>query len=507
MKTLNLYTPASSVVGRMATDIKQGMTDKEFLEHEIKAWLTSPERLKQIEGEAYYDGIQDILKRKRTVIGKNGDLEEVKNLPNNKIIDNQYAKMVDQKSNYLCGKPITFDVKNKLFEKALSKTFSKKMQRSLRIAAEKSLTGGKVWLFPYYNSANELVFTLFPAHEILPFWSDAEHTDLDCAVHLYPVYVYNEKGDEEIVFKAEILHGAGIERFIWKDGCTLVPDTDAPSGAYITVKDNGTGKTIPYNWQKMPLICFKSNHREIPLLCRVKCLQDALNLLYSNFANAMEEDVRNTILVIHNYDGEDLGNFRHNLATYGAVKVRSFEGTDGGVDKLEIEVNAENYKIVIDLLKKAIIENAKGYDVKDERMSNNPNQMNIRSMYLDIDLDANGMETEFQAAFEELLWFIKVHLKNTGQGDFMNEDATPIFNRDTLVNEGEVIENCGKSKGIISDETIMKQHPWIDDPSEELKRIEVEKQKSLEEADSYRDAFVNGSKNSNTPPGDGVIDE
>ena len=49
-----------------------------------------------------------------------------------------------------------------------------------------------------------------------------------------------------------------------------------------------------------------------------------------------------------------------------------------------------------------MIENARGYDAKDDRLGGNPNQMNIQSMYSDIDLDANGMETEFQAAFEEL---------------------------------------------------------------------------------------------------------
>ena len=52
-----------------------------------------------------------------------------------------------------------------------------------------------------------------------------------------------------------------------------------------------------------------------------------------------------------------------------------------------------------------------GYDAKDDRLSGNPNQMNIQSMYSDIDLDANDMETEFQAAFEEILWFA-VHGSN-----------------------------------------------------------------------------------------------
>ena len=50
-----------------------------------------------LDGEKYYAGGHDILSRVRTVIGEDGELTEVKNLPNNKIVDNQYKKMVDQK--------------------------------------------------------------------------------------------------------------------------------------------------------------------------------------------------------------------------------------------------------------------------------------------------------------------------------------------------------------------------------------------------------------------------
>ena len=108
-----------------------------------------------------------------------------------------------------------------------------------------------------------------------------------------------------------------------------------------------------------------------------------------------------------------MGEFRRNLATFGAVKVRYDGETKGGVETLEITVNAENYKAIVEIFKKALIENAMGYDAKDDRLSGNPNQMNIQSMYSDIDLDANDMETELQAAFEEILWFVNAHLANT----------------------------------------------------------------------------------------------
>lgn len=109
-------------------------------------------------------------------------------------------------------------------------------------------------------------------------------------------------------------------------------------------------------------------------------------------------------------------------STFGAVKVRD----DGGIETLSVEVSSENYKAILELMKKSLIENARGYDAKSDKLAGNPNQMNIQSMYSDIDLDANGMEVEFQAAFEELLWFVNVHLATAGKGVF-NDPVTIVF--------------------------------------------------------------------------------
>ena len=311
---------------------------------------------------------------------------------------------------------------------------------------------------------------------------------MDAAVHVYAVLEYDETEVAKDVVKAEVMHGGGVDCFILRDDGTLEPDPEARSGPYITAPDPETGEETGYNWERIPLVCFKSSQHEIPLLSKVKCLQDAYNSIVSNFANQMEEDVHSTILVIKNYDGEDLGRVRANLATYGIIKVRSFEGSEGGVDTLQIEVNSENYKTLLSILKDAIIENARGYDAKDDRMSGNPNQMNIQSMYSDIDLDANGIETEFQAAMEELLWFVNRHLANTGKGDFEGTEVKVIFDRDVLINETEAINNCKASVGILSDETIVKMHPWVTDPEQELQRIKKEKEEAM--ADPYQAAFL-----------------
>jgi SPP1 family phage portal protein len=462
---------------------KTALSNKKFIELEIKKWKKSQKRKDMIAAEKYYVGDHDILKRKREVIGADGQLEEVENLPNNKIIDNQYAKLVDQKVNYLLAKPLTFETDDKSYVEALKDIFNNRFLRTFKNTGESALNGGLAWLHPYYSEDGELRFKKFEPYEILPFWLDAEHTELDFAVRVYPVEGY--EGEREVIIeKVEIYHKNGIDRYILQND-QLIPDIENPSSSHLIVVDPEETESN-YNWARVPLIAFKYNNRETPLLNRVKCLQDGINIMLSDFENNMQEDARNTILVLQNYDGTNLGEFRRNLAQYGAVKVKTVDGVGGDLKTLEVKVNAENYKAILELFKKALIENGRGYDAKDDRMSNNPNQMNIQSMYSDIDLDANGMETEYQAAFEELIWFVSQHLANTGKGDFEGKDVKVIFNRDILINESDSIDNCKKSVGILSTETIISQHPWTSDVEAELKRLKDEKQEEMEE---YKNAF------------------
>lgn len=472
------------------------MNDKQFLEKEIAKWKNSPQRIMQIKGHLYFDNEHDILTRKRTIIGEDGKLEEVENLPNNRIIDNQYGKLVNQKANYLLGQPFALEGDNKQYIELLKQIFNKRFMRTLKNAGKAALNGGIAWLYPYYDDLGELDFRLLPSYEILPFWKDSEHNKLNMAVRLYQVEDY-EGTEWKIIEKVEVYDLNGVHCFILRNG-ELIPDNDAFDFDCAYVINEGK----PLNWAKVPLIPIKYNEQETPLLKKVKSLQDGINVMLSDFENNMQEDARNTILVLKNYDGQNLGEFRKNLATYGAVKVRYDGETKGGVESLEINVNAENYKAIVEIFKKAIIENGMGYDAKDDRLSGNPNQMNIQSMYSDIDLDANDMETELQAAFEEILWFVNSHLANTGHGDFDGEEVTVIFNRDILINETEAIANCSASVGILSDETIVGMHPWVDDPQNELERLKRQKEEAQADFERQQEQGYNpfGQQSGNRPP-------
>ena len=448
-------------------------TDIRYLEMVLRKWLDSPLRQEQLLAEKYYDGHHDILEREKKVIGADGELVTIRNVANNKLVDNQYRKLVDQKTNYVLGKPLSIATDEDEYLKLLTDIFNKSVHRQLRVLAQYAVDGGISWLFPYYDENSKFKIAVFPSYEICPIWKDKGHTELECAMRYYPEEVFDDKGGVKLIYHVDLFTTQGITHFRYQ-GASLITEEN-PHSDYLYVGENG------YNWDKLPIIPFKYNSKEIPLIRNVKCLQDALNQVLSDFQNNMEEDPRTTILVLKNYDGTNIPEFRQNLATYGVIKVTTVDGVQGGVETLKVEVNAQNYQAILMQLKRAIVENGRGFDAKEERMDGDPNQMNIESMYTDIDLDVNAMETEFQAGFEELKWFIDQHLMHTGHRDYTENPVEFVFNRDIFINEDAKIDNCVKSVGIISNKTILARHPWVTNVNHELALIEEDKAAELEE--------------------------
>lgn len=438
-----------------------GLTEIEFLEREIQAWLTSEKRNMMLAGKRYYDGEHDILSKQRQAVDECGNMRTINGLPNNQIVDNRYVELVEQKVNYLLAKPVEVKTEDENYGKKLDKIFNNIFRKRMKNLGIDILNCGIGYLHPYIKEDGTFAIKRFNPEEILPFWKDEEHEIIDSFIRIYPVSVYEGK-QKKIIQKADYYTKQGIKHYVYENQ-NLVPDVEKQEEAYLNINEN------PFTWSKIPLVAFKYNQREIPLIKRVKCLQDALNILLSNYSDNMMEDIRSTVLILEGYEGEDLATFRKNLLAYGVVKV----GTDerkGDVRELRIEVNAANYDLIIKLIKKAIIENGSGFDAKDDRMSNNPNQMNIRSIYSDIDLDANGMELEIQSSLEQLMFFVNTYLNITNNTQNENE-VQFIFSRDTPINEAEVIENCRNSIGIISKETIISNHPWTKDTQEEMGRL------------------------------------
>jgi len=444
----------------------------DIIKQEISDWLASDERQWMVTGQRYYTGDHDILQRKRTAIGEDGKLIEVDNLANNKLVHSYARKLVDQKAGYLLGKPLSIQTENKKYLGLLNEIFDKSFLRLLNNLGKEAVNKGKAWLHVYYDENGVLSFKKIPSEEIIPLWRDADHTQLDAIIRVYEIEAYEGKHKKTIT-KVEFWDTSGVRRYELDSG-GLIPDVEfGEEGSHFMVVQGDQEK--PLNWERVPFVCFKYNDDELPLIQIIKSLIDDYDAKTSDTANNLE-DLPNSIYVIKNYDGQDLGEFRRNMSTYRAVKVTD----EGGVDTLDLDLNTESAEKHLDRLRKDIYEFGRGVDTQSEKFGNSPSGIALKFLYADLDMDANIMETEFQASLEQLMWFVNMHLANAGSGDFSDETVEFVFNRDILINETDAITNIRNSVGILSDETLVAQHPWVTDVQEELERIRKQQEERSE---------------------------
>ena len=73
----------------------------------------------------------------------------------------------------------------------------------------------------------------------------------------------------------------------------------------------------------------------------------------------------------------------------------------------------------------------------------------------------------------------------------------PFFKlNDYIRNDAELVQMCRDSTGIISQKTILKNHPFVTDIEEELRQLEKERQEAEEKEDAYQSAFKDGADGS-----------
>ena len=82
------------------------------------------------------------------------------------------------------------------------------------------------------------------------------------------------------------------------------------------------------------------------------------------------------------------------------------------------------------------------------------------------------METEFRISFNHL---IRAILKFN---NMMSDNIVQTWTRTSVNNDSELAEIAQKSKNVISDETIIRNHPWVDNPEEEIVRMEEQRKQT-----------------------------
>ena len=436
----------------------------------IKKLIDEHDTISMRTGVRYYENENDIIKREQHTV-QNGVKVKDDDKPNNRIPHGWHKLLVDQKASYMVGNPINFSVEDddellKHINDSLGEKFDDIANELVKNASNK----GKEWLHPFIDEEGNFDYIITPAEQIIPIYEDKKQTKIKHIIRYYPIVL----GEEQVI-QVELWDAQTVTYYIIEDSKLYLDVSEPvnPASHFTYASNEGEAG---YGWGAVPFIPFKNNEQEKGDLHYYKQLIDAYDNKFSDNQNSFDE-IQELIYILKGYEGEGMSEFMQNLKYYKAVGVS--EG--GGVDTLQAEIPMTSIDSHLDRTRESIYMFGGGVDTAADKLGNAPSGISLKFLYSLLDMKSDTLERKFRTALQELMWFLCEYLEMSGDGhekhDYKAVDYT--FKRSTMSNDLENADIAQKSIGIISTETIVANHPWVDNLEVELERIAKEQESRM----------------------------
>lgn len=445
--------------------------------------------LKAHKAEQYYRNRTDILLEPVTNARKGEEEKNPMRNADNRIPFNFHGLLVNQKASYMFTAPPLFDLGNKTANKELSMFLGDKYAKVCKDLCIDASNASVGWLHAWKNTdTGKHQYAVIPPGQIIPIWSKALDEELMGVLRCY--HDITEEGKELDIYEYwndEICQAYAVEA-----GNTI--DDGLYCHEAFTVIENGSSvPTYEYahGMGEVPFFPFFNNNINTNDLDNIKPLIDVYCKVFSGFVNDLE-DIQEIIFVLTNYGGADLGEFLSDLKKYKAIKIDNDGGDDkSGVSTLSIELPVEARKELLSVTRKCIFEQGQGID-PDPQNFGNSSGVALGFLYSLLELKAGLQETEFKLGFGR---FIRCICRVMGI-PIKDDMIVQTWTRTSVKNDQELSTIAQQSDGVISRETIVKNHPWVENAEKEMQQI----RKEADSDDLYGNAF---SQNKSTVDGSG----
>lgn len=438
-----------------------------FIEWAVENWRTDPALQMMREGQRYYEADNDIHRRKRYAYGTMLEKAPIW-MTNNTIAHGFIRKLVRQKVGYFLSQPVLADTEDEQLADYLADKLDKNFQQTLANTATNSITQGISWLQVYYSNG-QMRIKRIPGSEVIPFWKDSDHTILEACIRVWETALWTN-GQSQLVTHADFYTLQGVWHYLKNmDTGQWQADPTHPLDYSYTVT-NGEGSEEAYVWQRIPFIPIKYSPDEKPLLFYVKDLIDEYDRRVSDIANTLEDEP-DRIKIVKNYDGTDRREFVRNLKEYRTAFIRD----NGDITTLDTSISTDAAISHLDRLRRDIYEFGSGVDTQDKDLGN-ASGVALKFVYSDLDMDCHIFQTQISQALDNLLWFWMQDMMLHGLGDHTDATVEWKYTTSMIINESERISDIKNSVGILSDKTLIANHPYVNNPQQEAERINQENQ-------------------------------
>lgn len=433
----------------------------------------------------YYNSDNDIIvNRMRTYWDPEAKRAKVDHSKaNHKLVHGYHTEIIDQATNYILGKRPEILKDEQMGDQAKDRLnnvlfVKNELHEKLQAFLTEAQLKWSAWIYVYRNDEGEFCFDLIPTEQIIAISDESLRQNIITVVRSYYKEAWDDETKKFIKWEyVEVYDDAIKDTYRRKNSKQMWTNihTMYVLGNTMMFGENLVKEEEPElegdSWGQVPFIYMKINEEGKTQLESYKPFIDMLDINMSDLANNMD-DIQDVVWVLKNYQGEDIIEFMEDLKERKAVVV----GEQGDAQPISTEIPADSREKLTERLIKAIYTFGKGVDLNVVGLSSIATET-LQIMFARIDLKSNKYETQLKTAVRDLLTLMNKFVDVTPGTEIPKieiSDNLIKFNRNMIINETAIIDNLIKSKGLVSTETLLAKHPYVEDVDKELSAVEKE---------------------------------
>lgn len=384
--------------------------------------------------ENYYLGKHDILTRSKPVGSKN-----------TKVVTNYAKYITDINTGYLLGNPVHYKVLDGGIDIAsILEEYKRQTISDLDVELAKDLSIFGIQYELVYNKGNEI---------------KSKDIDVRNAICIYDDTVLHEK-------MFGIVYQLSSDKDKKYDTITVYSDKVKYINCVNAKGDPRVGDEEAHNFGKVPLIEYRNNSEYMGDFEQVIALIDAYNLLQSDRVNDKQQLVEAILLGYGmGLTKEQRADLRDNRMLFDLpIKGEAnIEFLAKNLDETQVDILRKNLED--DIHKISLTPN-----MSDENFVGNASGVAIAYKLLPFDQNIKNKERFFEKGLMERLELYNNYLINLNKSkgfDIYKVDA--VFNRNLPQNLLEISQIVNNLRGIVDDETLVSQIPFVEDAEVSIK--------------------------------------
>lgn len=409
------------------------LTENEILQF-IEEDKTSEKKRFAAVGQRYYEGDHDIRNYRLYYFDADGQLVEDKTRSNIRIPHPFFTELTDQAVQYmLSGGGALVKSDDPKLQAELDAYFNE--NEDFMSELYDTITGcfakGFDYLYAYKNADGRTTFMNADSLGVVEV--RAKYTDDQTEYVIYWYIDRIEKGRKKIK-RIQVWDAQQTYYYVQEEEGKLLLDDSRPINPrpHTLYKKDGDSATYYEGFGFIPFFRLDNNQKQFSSLKPIKDLIDDYDLMACGLSNNLQ-DASEYLVVVHNFQGDNLDELIQNIRTKKHIGVDE----EGGVEYKTVDIPYQARLTKLELDEKNIYRFGGGLNLSSLKDTSATTNIAIKSAYALLDMRCNKLEIRLKQLLRRLLRVVLKEINDTKGTDYQQKDVYFDFKREIVSNAQE----------------------------------------------------------------------